>query len=266
MLRQPALDEAITSLESAADVAAAVRRIYGSPLDARGLIHSASVWQGDRGRYVAFTTGRGPSPSQHGEFAAHLARARADAILTSGRALRRQPELDHRLQGPGAAGDALAAWRRDHLLKSEPPVTLVVTANADLDLDHPVFRHWTRPVVLTTGQSQWQLESRAVDQGIEVVGSDTPSVRTAVEFLRRAFGAATIALEVESDALRELSEPPIAVDEVLLTIDQAPRIPAPALGAPFLTAEQLVRRFAERSTPYRVASESGQWCLQRFRR
>ncbi|MEM7357060.1 MAG: hypothetical protein AAF657_39970, partial [Acidobacteriota bacterium] len=141
-----------------------------------------------------------------------------------------------------------------------------VTPDADLELEHPIFRYWTRPVVLTSPHSQWQLESRAVDFGIEVVGVETPTPRTGVEFLRRAFGAATIALEVDPRALRDLDRPPVEVDEVLLTTARAAKMPADALGPPFLTAEQLLRRFPEQSTPYRVIGAEHEWCCQRFRR
>ncbi|MEM7355430.1 MAG: hypothetical protein AAF657_31750, partial [Acidobacteriota bacterium] len=170
MPNQLADDEELAGLESGDDVAAAAARIYGSTLTERGLIHAAAVWQGDRGRLVALRPEDAVARCHHAGLAGCLARARADAILTTGAALRRQPTLDHRLGGPGALGGALTAWRHEHLGKSEPPITLVVTPDADLELEHPIFRYWTRPVVLTSPHSQWQLESRAVDFGIEVVG------------------------------------------------------------------------------------------------
>ncbi len=151
-------------------------------------------------------------------------------------------------------------------MKRQPPVTLVLASSRDLDLDHPIFRCWTRPVVYTTRQTQWELESRAPDYGVELVGVDAPTAGSAIEFLRRSFGAATIALEASLRVCQELYDPPPAVDEVLLSVCRAPRIPADSLGRPFLSAEQLSRRFPRHSEPYRVAAEGGEWSIQRFRR
>ena len=139
-------------------------------------------------------------------------------------------------------------------------MTLVVDERGDVDLDHPVFRHWTRPLVYASRQAQWELESRAADHGVEVVGADEPTVAGAVEFLRHAFGAATIALETPPwDA-------PAAVDEVLLSTWRALEAPAGVLGEPCLSAEDLTRRFSRRSEPFRVAAANGEWSFQRFRR
>ena len=251
---------------TASEVAAAARRVYGATLEDRGLIHLLAVWQGDRGRLVELEPLPDAPGSRHGAFLRGLARARADAILTTGAMLRRMPALDHRLGKAGGVSAALAEWRRERLAKRQPPVTLVLTSDPGVDLDHPVFRHWTRPVVYTTRQAQWELESRAADRGVELVGVDEPTAAGAVEFLRQAFGAATVVLETGSGPARELYGPPAGVDEVLLSIYQGPEVAAGALGELYLSAEQLTRRFRERSRPFRVAAASGEWSFQRFRR
>ena len=266
MSRGWAPDGEILKLDDADDVTAAVERIYGDTLEARGLIQAVEAWHGDRGRYVALAAGRQAPRSHHGCWASNLVRARADAILTTGSVLRRVPTLDHRLKGPGRHPQALAAWRWERLRKRAPPVTLVLTSDAGLDLDHPVFRHWTRPVVYTSRRAEWQLESRAVDRGVEVVGVEAPTVEGAVEFLRLAFGTATIAVEADPAIAVELYGTPPAVDEVMLSVYHGPRAPADAVAAPFLTAERLARAFPLVSKPYRVATEDGEWSLHRFRK
>lgn len=259
-------DDEIARLATAGDVVVAADRLFGATLEARGLIHAVAVWQGDSGRYLTLADDSGTPRSHHRTFVQSLARARADAIIISGEILRHAPGLDHRLEGPGSSPRALAEWRRERLLKRQPPVTLVITSGRDIDLDHPVFRHWTRPVVYTTRQTHWELESRAPDHGVELVGVDAPTAGSAVEFLRRAFGAATIVLEADPRICQELYAPP-AVNEVLLSVCRAPRIPTGgAQQGPFLSAEQLTRRFPRHSEPYRVATEDGEWSFQRFRR
>ncbi len=259
-----AQDDMAPHLRTADDVETLIARVYDAPLRATGLIEAVETWQGDRGQYLKLRSDRETPRCHHGRLASNLARARADAILTSQTVLRRHPTLDHRLQGPGRSGVALTEWRSARLGKPEPPVTLVLASGDNLDLDHPVLHHWTRPVVFTTRQAQWQLESRAVDLGVEVVGVDEPTVHNAVDFLRRAFGAATIALELEDS--RALYRDPVIVNEVLLTTCQTPQVNPVAVDPPFLTAEELVRRFPRHGKPYRIQAGDDPWRLQRFRR
>ncbi len=271
MNRNPAPDSEILALCDADSVAVAVERIWGDPLLARGVIQAVEAWQGDRGRYLSLADERRSPKSLHAAWASSLARARADAILTTAGRLRRAPALDHRLQGPAHLPEALAAWRRERLHKSEPPVTLVFTAGDAPDLEHPVFHHWTRSVVYTSRRSGWHLESRAADRGVEVVGVDSPTLSGAVDFLRHAFGAATIAIEAESTAATELYADPPVVDEVMLSVCRALSVPADALpadapGTPFLSAERLARSFPASSKPHEVISEDSEWSLFRFRR
>ncbi|MEM7586921.1 MAG: hypothetical protein AAF560_26255 [Acidobacteriota bacterium] len=256
-------DRTATDLAGAGELEALLERIFGSRLSRRGLLAAVQVWQGERGLYRILDDPAGAPACLHARLASQAARARADAILTTSAVLRRHPGLDHRLSGPSA--DALAEWRHHELHKPEPPVTLVLAPDDavegdSVELEHPVFQHWTRPVILTSRQAQWQLESRAVDLGIEVVGADEPSPSAAVDFLRHAFGAATIALELGGDPT--LFRPPVAVDEVLLSVCQTPQ----HSGQPFLNALDLAQGFPHHSTPYPLQAGADVWRLQRFSR
>lgn len=258
-------DEAIAELVSADEVAAKVGEIYGAPLTSTGVVHVTSVWR--RGAvYSVLAVGPRTPHSAHDAFVLNLARARADAILTTGRILRREPRLVHRLQGPGRIGEALGAWRRERLGKDRPPVTLVLTSGRGLDFDHPIFGAGTRVVIYTGRRGQWRLESRAADRGVEVVGVAEPSVHGAIELLRFEFGAATISVEAGPSTARRLYEPPVAVDELLLSVCEAPEIPGDARGGAFLDAVELGRIFSRLSAPYRVAAGDGEWSFQRFLR
>ena len=266
MSREPVADSEISRLEGAQDMAAAVERVWGDALEARGVIHAVEVAPEDRGRYVALAGFRRAPLSLHGAWSAALARARADAILTTAESLRRQPELDHRPRVPGLDAEPLDAWRRERLRKPQPPVSLIYAKSEAPDLDHPVFRHWTRAVIFTSRRIGWHLESRAADCGVEVVAVDDPTLEQAVEFLRHSFGAATLAIETEPAEAMELYGDAPTVDEVMLSVCRSPNLPAEAIAAPFLSAEQLVRAFPESSKPHRVRSEDGDWSFHRFRR
>ena len=266
MRQELAPDDEIEALHDADSVAEAVQRVWRDPLAARGVIHAVEALQGDRGRYLALSPQRQAPRSRHGSWVTSLARARADAVLTTAGMLRQAPALDHRLVGPGQLPEALAAWREKRLGKSAPPVTLVFTTGDLPDLEHPVFHHSTRALIYTSRQAQWQLESRAADHGIEVVGVEEPTAVAAVEFLRHAFGAATITVEAEPAVAGDLYESPSAVDELMLAVCRAPHMPPDAVLGPFLSAEHISRSFPWGSKPYRVATDNDEWSLHRFQK
>jgi len=266
------VDVELLALESADEVADFVHRVYGGSLTERGLLHAASLRLGPRGRHrTQPLNGDGGLECLHAGLARQVIRARADAILTTHDVLTRHPDLNHRLSGPGRWPEALSSWRREHLAKSTEPITFVLSPGPDLDLDHPVFRHWTRPVVFTTREAHWELESRAADRGIEVVGVDQPTASSGIEFLRHAFGAATIALETEVATLRTLCQPTLMIDEITLALRDTSRRPAQPVELDpidelFLPPESLVRWFPRRSPTYRIEAAGETWSLQRLRR
>jgi len=259
-------DDQIADIRTADDVAAKVREIYDAPLKATGVVHVTAVWRRPRGGYLTLAINQDTPESAHDAFVLNLTRARADAIVTTGKNLRAEPELNHDLQGPGDLGQALLHWRRDHLGKPNRPVTLVLTSGRTLDLGHRIFRSWTRPVIYTGREGGWRLESRAADAGVEVVPVAEPSLRAAVDFLRREFGAATVAIEAGPSTSRELYDDPLRVDELLLSVYEAPDLPQTVRGGDFLTAEDLARLFPRFSPPHRVRTGDGEWRFLRFQR
>lgn len=259
------LDVEIADLTTADDIAAAVREMYGADLASTGVVHVTAVHQ-RRDVYETLKIRPETPKCAHDFFVLNVARARADAIVTTGKILREEPAVVHRLQGPGRVADALAAWRRERLGKSRPPVTLVLTSGRGLDLGHPIFKAWTRPVVYTSRQGQWNLESQAADHGVEVVGVDEPGVHGAVDLLRYEFGAATISIEAGPSVSCRLYEPPPAVDELLLSVAEVRDLPQSVRGGKLLTAEDVARIFSRYSAPYRVTTADGEWRFQRFLR
>ena len=259
-------DDRILEISTALDVARHVQEIYGDDLTSTGVLHVTAVWNGGRGAYVTLDITPDTPKSQHDLFALGLARARADAIVTTGRILRREPDLSHRLPGSSTFSRALAEWRQGVLGKTTPPITLILTSGRDLDFEHPIFRGPTRPVIFTHPEGHWQLESRAADHGVEVVGVPSPSIQGAVEFLRREFGAATLSIEAGPSTSRQLYEPDLLVDELLLSVFEAPRIPGSVEGGFFLPRPDLFRLFSHVSDPFGVVTADGSWNLQRFLR
>ncbi|MEM6794337.1 MAG: hypothetical protein AAF725_10160 [Acidobacteriota bacterium] len=261
-------------LGGADDVDLWIERIYGaSARSARlpgGLLHPTSVWRPRRdGQWsdlqLALRIGAETPVSWHDAFALNLCRARADAIVTTGRILRAEKNLRHDLGGPGSMPQALAAWRRERLAKANPPVSLVLTRGGEIDLQHPFFRNAAgRVVVYTSRPGAWRLESRAADAGVEVEAVDEPTPQGAIHFLRAAFGAATMSLEAGPSVARALYRPRLEIDELLLSTFLGDGLPTSVRGGRQLERSAIDRLMKRASEPFLAESKDGSWQLERW--
>ena len=255
-MRLDALD-----LATADDIDAALWRMYGEDVaHATGVVHVAAVWQAAPGRHVTIAIGEGAPPSAHDLFALQGARARADAIVTTGRNLRAEPAVTHGLEGATAPG--LAAWRRERLGKQRPPILLVLTSARDLPVDHPALHCACVPLVFTSHAGA----ARLPDTPLEIASVDTPGIRAAIEHLRAACGCRTIVIEAGPSTATALYQPPVIVDELLLSVFHGASLPAHA-HAPDFVAPAHVRACLPRASPgFAVAEPSGPWRLWRLLR
>lgn len=265
------------NLATAEQVATASERIYGSDPRNTGVVHVMAAWQRRGGALATLRTGDGAPRDIHDTFALGLARARADAILTTGEILRREPDLRHDLPGPGALPRGLADWRRRALGKASPPVLCVMTRSGEIDLEHPALGRPGRVVIYGGHSASWPLESRAAGFGVELVVSERPSARDAVATLRREFGAATVVVEagpsvartlyedLESDEWEDevaagsgwLSGPPPRVDELMLTVLHRDHLKTCCRGPSFLSRGEVESVLGRPASTYRVPSSAG---------
>ncbi|MEM9553942.1 MAG: hypothetical protein AAGC60_06770 [Acidobacteriota bacterium] len=261
-------DDALPTLQEAGDVERLAAAVYGRVPRDTGVVQVAAAWLRRPDRLALLRTAAGAPRAAFDTFALGLARARADAILTTGEIVRHEPELRHGLDAlevPGwRLGAALESWRRETLGKAGPPLTLVLSSGRDLDLDHPLFSGPSRTLVFTDRDGVWRLESAAMDRGIEVVAHPAPGPRSAVEFLRTAFGAATVLIEAGSSTSRPLYDEPPVIDELLLSIDRTESLDPRWRGPAFLDLQTLNAYFDASTRPYRVAGDDGPWELLRF--
>ncbi len=259
-------DTEILTLRTAEDVQEAAESLLGSQVAKTGIVHTTAVWDGGAGQLFTLEINSETPPCHHDFFLLNLCRARADAIVTTGQILRRETELSHALQGPAEVPGALRAWRERCLGKATPPVSLVLTSGRDLDFEHPLFSGWTRPLVYTSLEGHWTLESQAMSHGVEVAGVEQPSPAGAVELLRREFGAATILIEAGPSTSRELYEPRLEIDELLLSTFGGQRLPESVRGKPFFDTTRLREIFPHRTPAVEIAAESGPWTIRRYSR
>lgn len=259
-------DTEILALRTAEDVQETAERLLGSKVTKTGIVHVTAVWDGGAGLLFTLDINSETPPCHHDFFLLNLCRARADAIVTTGQILRREPELSHALQGPAEVPRALRSWRERYLGKITPPVSLVITSGRGLDFEHPLFTGWTRPLVYTSLEGHWTLESQAMSHGVEVAGVEQPSPAGAVELLRREFGAATILIEAGPSTSLQLYEPRLQIDELVLSTFSGHRLPESVQGKPFLDVDHLEKTFPHRTPEVEIAAESGPWTIRRYSR
>ena len=204
----------------AADVDALARQMFGSVLPFRGVSHVTATWEDPKdGSAWVMAIGEETPKSEYDFFMLNLARARADAIIVTGKVLRDEPTLRYTLQGPGELPAALAEWRDVYAGRREPPLLIVLTSGRGLDPSHPALSgEWATPIIYTSNEAELpELSAR-------VVRSSTPSLREAIRWAKSE-GAAIVSLEAGPSSVLPLYDEPPAIDELLLGTHHAQSIP-----------------------------------------
>lgn len=228
---------------------------------APGVVHVASVGRGPGGgpRCVLHIHPGSPR-SSHDRFLLGLARARAEAVLTSGRILREEPRLTHGLPGPPGLRRALAAWRREALGLEEPPWLLVLSTGRELSPGHHAFDGATRALLLVPQDADATLEARFAGRA-RVLRDAAPGARRALERLEE-IGAGRITVEAGPTAAGALYHAPVRVDALwLATFEDA--LPPDAVGPAFPDAAVVEESLPVVSEPYRAVEPSGRWRFER---
>lgn len=256
-----------------ADIDGRIAALYGEQAPAQmrafeGLLHVAAVWAGDPSWPAILIRPDSPrSPSDR--FALELARARADAIVITGKILREEPELRYEQPGTGTSYQAaLTHWREQALGKREPPRLAILSSGRSIDLDHPVFRSWARPLLVVDAAYAEPLRSDLSEGGlerVELVALERPSLQATVELLRER-GGETISLEAGPRTLAPLyaahEQQGLRVDELMLSLFLG-ELPEPLRGGSFVArarAQVLFECVAEAERE----QGSGPWSFTRW--
>lgn len=240
-----------------------IRALFGEDRTTHpGVLHVAAVWEAPDGRLLNLRIGPQTPKSDTDTFVLEWARARADAIVTTGRILRDERELqlgDERRERLG-----LAAWRRQVLGKVDPPSVLVLSRGEGLDFDHPVFAS-PRRIVVTGAAAAQRLGPVAAARGIEVVSRPEPGLVDTLGWAKQR-GFETTLVEAGPSTNRSLYGPWPRVDELLLSRCQASALPAGVAGEPFVTLQQ-IRSSGLQETARQTREEAGHpWTFTRYTR
>ena len=230
------------------------------------MLHVAAVWRPPGGERNVVLRICDRTPKSEVDFLLlNLARARSDAIVTTGRILREEPGVTHDLQGPPGVRAALHAWRRQELALSQPPWLLVLTSGRDLDPAHPAFHASARPIVFCPESNAAEVARRVEDASIEVVGHPAPDLRAAVTYLRFRRGARRIAIEAgPSTAIAAYRDPPL-VDELLLSVFLGASIPESVAGGELPPPAEIERLLGPVRAAFTVEEASGRWRFEHYR-
>ena len=250
---------------SAADCERRIRRLYGGPLPVHaGVLHVTSAWRSPDGTLPALEIGPDAPPSDHDLFVLNLARARCDAILTTGEILRRETSLTHEFQGPPERVGSLRDWRGSAAARPEAPWSVVLTSGRDIDLDHPLFGAAPRALVATSASGRRRLAEAAAARGIEVVGLPRTGLREVTEFLRRERAVGSVCVEAGPTTANGLYTEPLGLDELMLSVFEEPGLNPAVAGAAVPDGERLSRCFRRESEPCEISEPSGRWSFRRL--
>jgi len=250
-------------VRSPADVTALGRELLGDdPARAGRVLHVASVWRDASGVARVLRIGPHAPRSDHDRFLLALARARAEAIVTTGRILREEPALTHGPLGPPELRAALAAWRRERLVLASPPWLLVLSSGRGLDPAHPAFHGLTRPLLFVPAEAAAELRERFARAEVRVASLPRPSVRLALEHLRR-LGAKRITIEAGPTTTTALYDEPPSVDELWLATYAGAAPAAEAIGEPFVEDARQAATLPDASAPSARDETSGPWRFER---
>ena len=123
-----------------------INKLYGEPLlkslpptntSLPNILHVAAVYDDKEEYKIIRVDLQEVSPkSDEDFFVLNLARARADAIITSGKVVRDEEGLTHALQG--SLAEDLAKYREEYLGKTKHPYSLIFTRGVP-DTDAKIF-------------------------------------------------------------------------------------------------------------------------------
>jgi len=245
----------------ASEIAARVATLYAEALPTEaGVVHVTSAWRGPQGELTSLAINHVTPASVTDRFVLALARARADALVTTGRILRSEPDLSH----AQADDDALASWRREIMGRGSAPLTAVLSGGRGLDLDHPLLCGPQPRLIYTTPESKQRLADAAAARGIELVADPAPSLRRLLAWLRQEHGHRSVVVEAGATTSSELYLAPLGVDELLLSLPLSETLAGEAKG-PALPDEPAIAAAGLRLQSECVCEEeSGAWSFRRY--
>jgi riboflavin biosynthesis pyrimidine reductase len=249
-----------------ADIDRQLRALYGEVdwAAATGVVQVAAIGGPDRRMIVP---GEQAPASETDRFVLAAARARADAILTSGANLRAEPELRFEFAGSDLDSRAFFEWRSARLARPDPPNLIVLSASGEIPIEHPALRGASAGFVWTTAAGASRLGGRVGALEVVVGDPDLDGVVGAIRAARGDSGIETLLIEAGPRASAPLYHQGLAgehCDELLLSRFEGELAPL-ATGPRFVSDSEIESCFALPPSETRIVDSSGAWRLYRYR-
>ena len=254
----------LVELTDATSVDRTARALFGSMLDTRPAVsHSFAAWKAAEEAPLTTILINEHSPKSDLDFLAlHIARARADAIIITGKILRDEPKLSFDLRADPRWKDALLQWRERRWGIFDPPWLLILTGRGEIDFSHPVFHGWARPLIFTSDRAA---SRKLSGSPCPVVSDEAPDIRRAIQHLQLARGCECISIEAGPSTARALYDDPMVVKELLLSVYLERSLDSRAKGQPLVKLSDVRRLFrTETSATHRDLGHH--WSFHRLRR
>lgn len=249
----------------AADVIALLEACFGrDPATDRGVLHSAAVWESPNGPRVLRIGEHAPA-SELDFFLLHVARARATAIVTTGRILRDEPNLRYDLGIGAGFAPALEAYRRERVGLTARPRLVVLSRGSDLPFTHPALHGFAKPVIFVPEEAPGSLEAVAEMHAVELRRFASLDLDVALDALRDD-GEHTVAIEAGVATTAERYARGSGFDELVLGRYLGHALDARAIGDAFPDRDRLERYYGPPVGEVRVDEPSGPWSFARYRR
>ena len=225
----------------------------------KSVTHVTAVGRDTDGRLRTLLINEHSPKSDLDWFFLHMARARADAIVTTGKILRDEPELRYEIVQP-AWGHALQRWRKERWQLNQPPTLVVLTNSGEFDRDHPALHGWPTPLVFTNDRAA---SRKLAGVGYTVISDDSPSLDRALKHARQHLSCKSLLIETGPSTVNPLYDSE-SIDELWLSEFTGPLAPK-TIGPSFLSIEELRSRFKTHSASEQ-SDDSGVWKFHRFTR
>jgi riboflavin biosynthesis pyrimidine reductase len=246
--------------ETAEQISDIIKKMYNSDLTNKlRLLHVTAVYEQSPGNYNTLKINQDTPKSDYDFFTLNLARARADAIISTGQILREE-SVTHELQGPASIG--LAIWRKDILKKVDIPYSLLITSgDRGINLGHPILNKdsGTKPLIYTKTESYRRLKPINKEfSHITFIPVEETSLQDALKYLWNHLNVSTISIEAGPSTSQELYRPINLIDELMLSIYHRP-VKDSVIGKPFQTQKTLDANFKQTSS-----FKAGDWEFRRY--
>jgi riboflavin biosynthesis pyrimidine reductase len=253
---------------SAGAVAQRIESLYGAAGDDlvgdAGVLHVAAGWSAPSGEIFSMRIADNTPRSATDAFALGLARARSDAIVTTGAILRAEADLVHAPTGPNASD--FADWRREILGRSEAPISVLLTRGGELDFAHPFFHCGQRVLVFSGERGAALLAESARGAGVEVIAHPAPALDTLLDHLAGPLGMGNVTIEAGARTTAGLYRDPLRVREWLLSLYLGAELPAELRRGRLPGPREVEALGLDLVSECEHREPSGDWLFRRYRR